>query len=108
MAGRLVLVVGLRMGVLGMVLAEALVSALLFIGFTRVVRGLLAWRFSWPLLRGLLRYGFPRTPYALLHTARGCLAESHSRPDRRPVRGESGSARFAPRTARRAARNRSD
>lgn len=70
-AARLVLVVGLRMGVLGMVLAEVIVSAILFVGFTRVVRGLLAWRFSWPLLRDLVRYGFPRTPYALLYQTMG-------------------------------------
>lgn len=70
-AGRLVLVAGLRMGVLGWVLAEVLVSAILFLGFTRVVRGLVAWRFSWPLLRDLLRYGFPRTPYALLYQTMG-------------------------------------
>ena len=70
-AVRLLLVVGLRMGVLGMILAEVIVSAILFVGLTRVVRGLLAWRFSWPLLRELLRYGFPRTPYALLYQTMG-------------------------------------
>ena len=70
-AARLVLVVGLRMGVLGMVLAEVITSAILFVGFTRVVRDLLAWRFSWPLLRNLLRYGFPRTPHALLFQTMG-------------------------------------
>lgn len=70
-AVRLLLVVGLRMGVLGMILAEVIVSAILFVGLTRVMRGLLAWRFSWPLLRELLRYGFPRTPYALLYQTMG-------------------------------------
>ena len=70
-AVRLVLVVVLRLGVLGMILAEVIVSAVLFVGLTRVVRGLLAWRFSWPLLRDLLRYGFPRTPYALLYQTMG-------------------------------------
>lgn len=70
-AARLVLVVGLRLGVLGMILAEVIVSAVLFVGLARVVRGLVAWRFSRPLLRDLLRYGFPRTPYALLYQTMG-------------------------------------
>ena len=66
-AARLVLVVGLRMGILGIMLADVIVSVLMCLGFARVFGGLMTWRFSWPLTRDMLRFGLPRVPYALLH-----------------------------------------
>ena len=66
-AARLVLVVGMRMGILGIMLADVIVSVVMCLGFARVFGGLMAWRFSWPLARDMLRFGLPRVPYALLH-----------------------------------------
>lgn len=70
-AGRLLFVVGLRMGVFGIMLADVIVSAVLLVGLMPVVGGLLAWRFSWPLARDLLRYGLPRVPDTLLRQTMG-------------------------------------
>ena len=64
---RLVLVVGLRMGILGILLADVLVSAAMCLGFARVFGHLMAWRFSWRLTLDMLRYGIPRVPYAVLN-----------------------------------------
>ena len=70
-AGRLLFVVGLRMGVLGIMLADVIVSTVLLVGLMPVVGSLLACRFSWPLARDLLRYGFPRVPDTLLRQTMG-------------------------------------
>ncbi len=64
---RLVLVVSLRLGIIGIMLADLLVSTLLLLALSRVVKPLLAWRFSWILIRDMLAYGLPRVPYALMH-----------------------------------------
>ncbi|MEE3201833.1 MAG: oligosaccharide flippase family protein [Acidobacteriota bacterium] len=64
---RLVLVVGLRLGIIGIMLADLFVSTLLLLALTRVLKPLLAWQFSWKLIRDMLAYGLPRVPYAVLH-----------------------------------------
>jgi len=64
---RLVLVVGLRLGIIGIMLADLFVSTVLLLGLSRVLKPLLAWQFSWKLVRDMLAYGLPRVPYALLH-----------------------------------------
>ena len=64
-AGRLVLVVGLRMGVFGIMLADLLVSVVLVAGLSRVVERPIG-RFSWRWAREMLRYGLPRVPNTLL------------------------------------------
>ena len=66
---RLAFVVGLRMGVLGLALADLVMTVLLLAGLLptqlRMIRG----RFSWPVLRSLLKYGFPQVPLGLLAQA---------------------------------------
>ena len=64
---RLVLVVGLRLGIIGIMLADLFVSTLLLLALSRVLKPLLAWQFSWKLIRDMLAYGLPRVPYAVLH-----------------------------------------
>ena len=68
---RLALVVGLRLGVFGIMLADFIVSLVLLLGLSRVVRPVWSWSFSWPVARETLRYGLPRVPYALLHQTMG-------------------------------------
>jgi len=63
---RLVLVVGFRLGVLGLVLADTLVIAALAMALAPSFRRMIAWRCSLPVLRGLLRYGLPQVPHGLL------------------------------------------
>ena len=70
-AGRLLFVVGLRMGVIGIMLADVIVSTVLLVGLMPVVGSLLICRFSWPLARDLLGYGFPRVPDTLLRQTMG-------------------------------------
>lgn len=70
-AGRLLFVVGLRMGVFGIMLADVIVSTLLLIGLMPVVGSLLVCRVSWSLARELLRYGLPRVPDTLLRQTMG-------------------------------------
>lgn len=64
-AGRLLLVVGFRMSVFGIMLADLLTSVVLVAGLSRVVERPLG-RFSWRKAREMLRFGLPRVPYALL------------------------------------------
>ena len=64
---RLVLVVGLRLGIIGIMLADLFVSTVLLLALSRVLKPLLAWQFSWKLVRNMLAYGLPRVPYAVLH-----------------------------------------
>ena len=70
-AGRLLFVVGLRMGVFGIMLADVVVSAVLLVGLLPVVGNLLVCRFSWRLAHELLRYGLPRVPDTLLRQTMG-------------------------------------
>ena len=71
LAIRLFLVVGLRLGVLGIMLADFIVSLVLLTGLIPVIRPVLAWSFSWTTARTTLRYGLPQVPYALLHQTMG-------------------------------------
>ena len=64
-AGRLLLVVGFRMGVFGIMLADLLASVVLVAGLSRVVERPIG-RASWQRAREMLRYGLPRVPNALL------------------------------------------
>ena len=64
-AGRLLLVVGFRMGVFGIMLADLLVSVVLVAGLSRVVERPLG-RFSGQQARDMLHYGLPRVPNVLL------------------------------------------
>ncbi len=63
---RLILVIGLRMGVLGLVLADVVVTFALLGALAGTMRRMLAWRFSRPMLRELLSYGLPHVPHGLL------------------------------------------
>ena len=64
-AGRVLLVVGFRMGVFGIMLADLLVSVVVVAGLSRVVEWPIG-RFSGQQAREMLRYGLPRVPNALL------------------------------------------
>ena len=68
---RLFLVVGLRLGVLGIMLADFIVALVFLTCLTGVIRPALAWSFSWTTAKSTLRYGLPRVPYALLHQTMG-------------------------------------
>lgn len=63
---RLVLVIGLRMGVLGLVLADVIVTVMLTVALAGTTRRMLAPRFSVPVLRELLAYGLPHVPHGIL------------------------------------------
>jgi O-antigen/teichoic acid export membrane protein len=63
---RLLLVIGLRMGVLGLVLADVVITTALLLALAGTTRRMLAWRFSLPMLRDLLAYGLPHVPHGLL------------------------------------------
>jgi len=63
---RLILVVGLGFGVLGIMLADLLITAALVAGLSGVLRAMLAPRFSTAMLQALLAYGFPQVPHGLL------------------------------------------
>jgi O-antigen/teichoic acid export membrane protein len=64
--GRLVLVVGFRMGVLGLVLADVLVTVTLYLVMSGTIRSMMALRFSPAVLREAIGYGFPQVPHGLL------------------------------------------
>src|SRR5688572_25330784 len=61
---RLVLIVGFGQGVLGVVLADALVTAVLMLALSRHFAPLLRPMFSAALLRETLAFGLPRLPHA--------------------------------------------
>ena len=61
---RIVLVVGLGFGVLGVVLADTVVTALLMLVLVRWFRPLIRPVFSKDMLREALRFGLPRVPHA--------------------------------------------
>jgi O-antigen/teichoic acid export membrane protein/SAM-dependent methyltransferase len=63
---RLVLVVGLRFGVMGLPLADVAVSAALVIVLARPLLRLARGRFSRPILKDVLRYGLPQVPTGVL------------------------------------------
>ena len=61
---RIVLVVGLGYGVLGVVLADTIVTAVLMVVLVRWFRPLIRPVFSKPILREVLKFGLPRVPHA--------------------------------------------
>ena len=63
---RLLLVIGLHMSVVGLVLADVIVTVALLIALSGTTRRMLGWRFSMPVLRDLLSYGLPHVPHGLL------------------------------------------
>ena len=64
---RLVLVVGLRQGVLGIMLADVIVTLVLLVGLSGLTLSAVAWRFSRSMAAECLRFGAPQAPYGLLH-----------------------------------------
>ena len=64
-AGRLLLVVGFRMGVFGIMLADLLASVVLVAGLSRVVERPIG-RASWQRAREMLRFSLPLVPNTLL------------------------------------------
>lgn len=64
---RLVLVVGFRMSVTGITLADLIVSSVLLVSLSRTFRSMIRLRFSRGVAREMLRFGFPRVPQGLLH-----------------------------------------
>jgi len=63
---RLVLVIGLRYGVVGLVLADVIITTALVGALAPTMRQMLAWRFSRTMLDDLLAYGLPHVPHGLL------------------------------------------
>lgn len=68
---RLMLVVGLRYGVTGIVVADLVVTLTLLAVLANTMRGMLAWRSSRTMLRDLLGYGLPHVPHGLLSQTMG-------------------------------------
>ena len=64
---RLVLVVGLRMGVFGIMLADVVVTVVLLVALSGVTRSATAWRLSRVMAAGTFRFGLPQVLFALLH-----------------------------------------
>jgi O-antigen/teichoic acid export membrane protein len=62
---RIVLVVGAGLGVMGVVLADTFVTAVLMLVLVRYFRPLIARAFSRAMLADSLRFGLPRVPHAL-------------------------------------------
>ena len=63
---RLLLVVGLRLGLFGIMLADVLVTLLMLAILAPQLRRMVAWRFSDGHIRALLAYGFPYVPNGVL------------------------------------------
>jgi O-antigen/teichoic acid export membrane protein len=63
---RLILVVGLRHGITGVMLADVIVTATLLVVLAKTTAGMTAWRVSTAMLRDLLRYALPHVPHGLL------------------------------------------
>ncbi|HTK28842.1 MAG TPA: oligosaccharide flippase family protein [Vicinamibacterales bacterium] len=63
---RLILVVGFRMSVLGLVLSDVIITALLLLAMAGTFRRMLAWAFSPALLREAMAFGLPHVPHGLL------------------------------------------
>jgi O-antigen/teichoic acid export membrane protein len=68
---RLILVIGLRYAVTGIVLADVIVTVLLLAALANTTRAMTAWRFSWTMLRQVLTYGLPYVPHGLLSQTMG-------------------------------------
>jgi hypothetical protein len=66
-AARLLFVVGLRWSVLGFVVADLIVSLVLFAGLMPTFQRMTTWRFSPALARELIMVGLPRVPHGALH-----------------------------------------
>jgi O-antigen/teichoic acid export membrane protein len=64
---RILLVLGLRLGVTGLMIADLVVSAGLAIGLTGTFKRMLRLEFSPALAREALHYGLPHVPFGLLH-----------------------------------------
>ena len=64
---RLVLVIGLRWSITGIMLAALIVSIILILSLQKTFRQMTKWCFSWNMAREALRFGFPRVPQGLLH-----------------------------------------
>jgi O-antigen/teichoic acid export membrane protein len=63
---RLLFVVGLRLGLFGIILADVIVTAAVLVALGGLLRSMLAWRFSSSRLRDVLAYGFPYVPNGVL------------------------------------------
>jgi O-antigen/teichoic acid export membrane protein len=63
---RLILVVGLRQGIFGLMLADVIVTSLLVLGLTPTLLSMIGGTISRPMIRASLRYGFPQVPQGLL------------------------------------------
>ncbi|MDP6579030.1 MAG: oligosaccharide flippase family protein [Vicinamibacterales bacterium] len=64
---RLVFVVGLRWSVMGIVLADVVVSTLVIAGLGPTISSMTTWRFSRSVAREMLQFGLPRVPQGLMH-----------------------------------------
>jgi len=64
---RLVLVVGFGLGVLGIVLADVIVSAGMLVVFIPLLREMIAFRYSNAAATQVLAFGLPRVPQGLMH-----------------------------------------
>jgi O-antigen/teichoic acid export membrane protein len=63
---RLLLVVAFRLGLLGILMADVLVTIVMLVALSGTMRSMIAWRFSSLRLREVLRYGFPFVPNGVL------------------------------------------
>ena len=70
---RLVLVIGLRMSVTGLVLSDVIITSLLLLALAGTTRRMLAWRVSMPMLRESLAFGLPHVPHGLLSQTMGMV-----------------------------------
>jgi O-antigen/teichoic acid export membrane protein len=66
---RLVFVVGLGWGVVGLVAADLVLTAVIGVAIAPAVGRLLRPRFSWAVAREALAFGLPRVPHGLAHQA---------------------------------------
>lgn len=64
---RILLVLGLRLGVVGLMIADVIVSAGLAIGLAGTFKRMLKLEFSPALAREALQFGLPHVPFGLLH-----------------------------------------
>ena len=64
---RLALVVFVGMGVLGLVLADLILTAVVAVCVAPTAAKLLRFRFSWTVLREALGFGLPRVPHGMAH-----------------------------------------
>lgn len=63
---RLLLVVVLRFGILGIVIADVVMTAMILLALQGTLRSMIAWRFSQAHLREVFGYGFPFVPNGVL------------------------------------------